>query len=62
MIARLAIPGLIVGNAKQPAADVFLCSIRSQMPLQAEKRVLHYILRFVARKSETDQVAQQGLA
>jgi hypothetical protein len=29
---------------------------------QAEKHVLHHILCFVARKSETDQVAQQGLA
>jgi hypothetical protein len=58
-IARLTISGLVMNNAKQPATDVFLVSSRRQMALQADKRVLHHILRFVARKSKADKVAQQ---
>jgi hypothetical protein len=62
VVAGLTIAGLIVRNAKQPPTHVFLVSTRGHMALQADKRVLHHILRFVARKSETDKVAEQGFA
>jgi hypothetical protein len=62
VVARLPVPGQVVCHAKHPAADVFLVSTRRQMALQAQKCVLHHILRFVARESETRKVAQQGFA
>jgi hypothetical protein len=51
-----------MNNAKQPATDVFLVSSGRQMALQADKRVLHHILRLVARKSKADKVAQERFA
>ena len=47
VVARLAIPRLIVGHAKQPAADIFLRAMRGEVALQTEKGVLHNVLGFV---------------
>ena len=54
-IAFLTIPGAVMGDAKQPAANVFLRPARGQVLMQAEKSILYYILRFLAREPETDQ-------
>jgi hypothetical protein len=62
MIASLSIPGLIVSDSKEPAADIVLRAAGGQVVLQTDKRILHDILRFVARESETDQVSQQRFA
>ena len=62
MVARLTITGLIVGHAKQPPPNVFLVPTRGQMTLEVHKSVLYHILRIVAGKTETDEVAQQRLA
>src|SRR6185369_10192950 len=62
MVALLSISGLIVCHAKHPAADIVLGAAGSQMPMQAEERVLHDVLRFVEGKTEADQVAKQWLA
>ena len=49
-----------MGDAKQPAANVFLRPARGQVLMQAEKSILYYILRFLAREPETGQISQQG--
>jgi hypothetical protein len=58
----LTISGAIVGDAKQPAANVLLRPARSEVPVQADKSVLHDILRFVSREPETYQISQQRFA
>src|SRR5205823_4712858 len=62
IITKLAISGAIVSDAKQPATNVVLRCSRRQVPMQADKSVLHDILRFVSRKAEAYQVAQQRFA
>jgi hypothetical protein len=62
MIAGLAIPGLIVRNAKEPAADVVLRAAAGQVVLQTDEGILNDILRLIARESEADQVSQQRFA
>src|SRR5258708_9929548 len=62
MVAALAISGLIMRNAKEPAANVVLSTTGGQMVLQAEEGILNDILRFVTGKSEADKVSQQRFA
>ena len=59
-IAFLAIPGAVMGDAKQPAANVFLRPARRNMLVQAEESVLHDVLRFVRREPQSGQISQQG--
>ena len=62
VIAYLAVAGLIVRYAEKPAADVVLSAATNEMPLEAKKRVVHYILRFVGRKAQANQIAQKRFA
>lgn len=58
MIAGLPISGLIMGHAKDPAANIFLRPAGGQVPVQAKKSILNGILGFVAREPETNQVSK----
>jgi len=62
MVAALTIPGLIVRNAKEPAANVVLGTTYGHVALQTDEGILNDILRFITGKSEADQVSQQRFA
>jgi hypothetical protein len=53
---------LIVGDAKQPAANIFLRAASCEMVVQTEKGVLDNVLRFVAGKPEANEIPKQGFA
>jgi len=58
MVAALTISGLIVRNAKEPAANVVLSATGGQIVLQADEGILNDILRFITGKS----VGRPGIA
>src|SRR5262249_46631678 len=62
MVALLPISGLIVCHPKHPAPNIVLGPAGGEVAMQAEERVLHYVLRFVEGKPEADQVTKQRLA
>jgi len=61
-VTRLVIAGAVVGDAKDPTANVGLRTSGCEVLVQGEKRVLHHVLRFLRREAQPGQVSQQGLA
>jgi len=58
IVAVLAIAGLIVGDAKEPTANIFLRAAGCEVMVQTKEGVLDNILRFVAGKPEANEIAK----